>query len=267
MVRVPLLKIPSHGDGTATYRPIAMSMGKLFARAPVTVMDDVLAWLRRRPIQHHNLGPFRAEELRHELSQYMVAECTDEFCDGRSLIEFEKLVKGGLPYIRDVAVGSFTDFCETLLRMHRAFLSGPSNFRSQPISSMADRSGDSVFYPRSSTIVPQLARIHAHWQRYVYIEPGFAAVVAMTALVNLHPFIDGNGRVARLFFNWTINAGRRSPVYLPIYELSALSQCGFLIRLRQAQYYGEWLPLVCLLWRCATQLFAVSDRQLPSQGL
>jgi hypothetical protein len=48
--------------------------------------------------------------------------------------------------------------------------------------------------------------------RHVDGRPGFAAVVAITVLMNLHPFMEGNGRVGRLPLHWTLNRNRPQSV-------------------------------------------------------
>ena len=73
--------------------------------------------------------------------------------------------------------------------------------------------------------------------------------------MNVHPFGDGNGRVARVVFNWMMLERARRFAYLPLSELAALSDGGFLLRLREAQYFGRWNGLVQFIHLAASRLF------------
>lgn len=252
---IALLKLPAWDDGVASFQPLANRLQETFAKAPVDAMDSVIAWLQGQPIRHRDVGRFQWHELQHELSQYVAPNSTETFIDGRSLTEYKILRWSGWPSTNTIANATFQAFCEILKCLHSALGFADSKFRTQTAHTRRDRAGACTAYPGPEAIYPQLGRIYAHWKRHVHTEPGFAAVVAMTALLNVHPFNDGNGRVARLLFHWTINEGRESPLYLPIHELSALSQYGYLIRLRQATYHLNWRPLFSYLLMCSERLF------------
>jgi hypothetical protein len=252
---IALLKLPAWGDGVTSFQPLANRLWETFARAPASSMDSVITWLQGQPIRHCNVGQFQWYELQHELSQYVAPNSTEIFIDGRTLLEYQVLQQPGWPSIHTIADGTFQAFCEILKCFHDALGFSESRFRTQAAYTQRDRTGACTAYPGPEAIYPQLGRIYAHWKQHIHTAPGFAAVVAMTALLNVHPFNDGNGRVARLLFHWTINEGRDSPLYLPIHELSALSQYGYLIRLRQATYHLNWHPLFSYLLMCSERLF------------
>jgi len=69
----------------------------------------------------------------------------------------------------------------------------------------------------------------------------------MTALCNVHPFGDGNGRVSRLVFNALLRGPDDEGPYIPLHELGRVSRAGFLIAMRLAQYRNEWGMLASFL--------------------
>lgn len=249
---IALLALPEVGEEDSIWG-IARRLANAFQFAPDRAVKSTIAWLDGGPIENRDLGPFNRADLEHELSDYMADASTEVFHKGRSKIEFEMLVHSDLPAAESIV--NYEGFCKLLNYVKHATSPPPHGFRISSVSTVRDRNDNCVVYPSPDYILHQLSVIYNHWKRYRAIAPGFAAVVAMAALTNLHPFTDGNGRVARIVFNWTLNQNRAQPVYLPIYELSALSRCGYLVRLRQAQYHSKWVPLFQFLLLCSEKLF------------
>lgn len=252
--RANLLRLPADAEDESALQ-IARSLSSVF-RNPRAGMEMTSSWLASHPLRAGCLGSFEQSELNHELSEYFGNASSEVFIEGRSLGELRVLTHIGLPAVnQDI---DFQTFCDVLRLVKAATSEGQSEFRVQEIRTAPDRNGQCVAYPSASHIPEQLKRIHEHWVRHVPDEPGWAALVVMTALTNLHPFDDGNGRLGRILFNWTLNQRKEHVLYLPIYELAALSRGGYLIRLRQAQYHSQWEPLAHWLWLCAARLFLPS---------
>lgn len=258
-----LLALPEVGE-EGSIRSIARRLANAFQFAPDCAIKSTIAWLDGDPIANRDLGPFNRADLEHELSDYMADASTEVFHKGRSKIEFDMLVHSDLPAAESIV--DYEGFSKFLNCVKHATSPPPHGFRISSVSTVRDRNGNRIVYPSPNYVIPQLSVIYNHWRRYREIAPGFAAVVAMAALTNLHPFMDGNGRVARIVFNWTLNQNRARPLYLPIYELSALSRCGYLVRLRQAQYHSEWAPLFRFLLLCSERLFYDGSLNLDQRG-
>ncbi len=64
------------------------------------------------------------------------------------------------------------------------------------------------------------------------------ASVATVGLMNCHPFLDGNGRLARVLFNALM--GSTSQNYIPLYDFYNCSPGAHVLRIRQAELFGEW---------------------------
>jgi hypothetical protein len=215
-------------------------------------MRQISAWLALQPVRHRNLGLLRLEQLEHALSDYIVAAVSDASTDGRSMLELEVMKQ--LPPIESVR--NEDALMELLLLTHQRVSGDTEGFRRDDVRTRPDRMGNCVQYPPFNVIAPSLGQLYDHWCEYAMAKRGLAAVVTLAAVTNLHPFQDGNGRVARVLFNHLLNAGRDEPIYLPLHEIAALSRGGFLIRLRQAQYHAEWEPLLDFLASNAETLFA-----------
>jgi hypothetical protein len=246
------LRLPLDDETIDDCWPLADRLERAFDHAQTGALCQVSAWLARRPIRYRDLGPFQVEQLEHELSDYMAMAVSDAPSDGRSMVEFEVMKQ--LPPIE--SIGGEDALVELLLQLDRLLCGSSDGFRREDIQTRPDYLGNCVRYPSPEEIGPSLRRLYGHWREYAAVKPGLAAVVILAAVTNLHPFQDGNGRVARVLFNHLLNTARHEPIYLPIHEIAALSRGGFLIRLRQAQYYGEWRPLFGFLAQCAETLFA-----------
>lgn len=255
LVPARLMGLPEEGALSSETHMLADRLGALFTDACSSVMAPVLTWLGTGPVGRQDTGAFQVDELSHELSAWMASHVSETTGDGRTLLELGVLWDARLPTVDTVLSEGAEGFTRLVLLMHQMLVPGSTGYRIGAAGSTPDRKGVGIVYAPAEDIPGQLALLSEHWARHVDRRPGFAAAVAMTALMNLHPFMDGNGRVGRLLLQWTLNRHRPQPVYLPLHELSALSECGYLIRLRQAQYHGEWEPLFGYLVMVAERLF------------
>ena len=121
---------------------------------------------------------------------------------------------------------------------------GPGQVREINVGTMRDRQGGQVVFPDVRLISERVRELSIFFSKYWMSKPLIFATVMMNGVANIHPFLDGNGRVSRVLFNLLLNTSLRTNCYIPIYELSELSRGGFLIRLRDAQYNGNWGPLI-----------------------
>lgn len=138
----------------------------------------------------------------------------------------------------------------------------PATLRSSAVMLEADADGTRVeFGPWND--VP--ARLRLLWaaHRASALPASVRAIAALALLLNIHPLEDGNGRLARLLFQVTLNAGQADVLYLPLKEAIDVSDGGFEIRLRDAEVNANWAPL--LLW-FNTVFLAVSEAATASAG-
>jgi len=76
------------------------------------------------------------------------------------------------------------------------------------------------------------------------LNPAMKAVFMLVSLLNIHPFEDGNGRCARIWFNTMLEIGYGGRFMLPLRVFAEMSCGGFEIRMRDAEINGRWQPLV-----------------------
>jgi hypothetical protein len=127
-------------------------------------------------------------------------------------------------------VDDLEGFLELLRRRHHAMLAdrpeiGPGEFKTKP-----NRAGNTVF------VAPELVRgtLQKGLERFRALETPFARAAFITFLVSeVHPFADGNGRIARVMMNAELIAGGQHRIIIPtVYRddylgaLRALSRSG-----------------------------------------
>lgn len=115
-------------------------------------------------------------------------------------------------------------------------------FRDHEVSLLPDKAGNIVRFVPHFVARQQMIDLANHLQDW----PAPSAIrgaCAMAAILNAHPFPDGNGRTSRVMFN-SFCLGPGFPGYLPFFEVAAASLGGFEIRLRILEVRGDWEPLL-----------------------
>jgi len=181
--------------------------------------------------------------LRDELEAYLpeVPPRTAED-DAKGLREFA-VYSRMLPKL-----GSFGDvgkdgFLDLVLEVHRRLGAGGTQFRSGPVWTRRDSTGNALLYPQARDCPHLLERLHAFIVENRSANPVLCAVAAYVALIQIHPFSDGNGRTARTLFNLLISSELGLRHFVPLQTLIAPWRGGYIIKLRRAMYGGDLLPI------------------------
>ena len=144
---------------------------------------------------------------------------------------------------------SLARFKDLLCEIADAAGAGTSTFRTQPVGTVRDALGDFTVYPSHDLIGRQLARAH----QCIFANNGLGhvgtALTALVAILAIHPFSDGNGRVARITFHGLM--GVPPDAYMPLHEFAAVSRAGYLLSLREASYFQQWAPIATYIWQSA----------------
>lgn len=219
------------------YLSLQIALGRLSAA------DDpsVATWATRLSGLSLDRLP-RMHGLEHRLSPEMFARSPLDRLEPRTPGEIAVAQKSA-----DLLHESFQNggrgFIEALITAHELGTGLNSGLRTGGMRSLPDKLGSYVVFPEVETIAPGLERLCEFIKEHLEVCPAFAASVAMTSICNLHPFVDGNGRLSRLVFNGLATQRSRRATYLPLHELGRISRGGFLIAMRLAQYRSNWLSL------------------------
>ncbi len=127
----------------------------------------------------------------------------------------------------------------TLLEISRR-IGEHGNFRTSGVATSSDPAGRRVVFPNAEEIEGQL-ELFDHLRKTEGSAPKFYfALLALMLITNCHPFIDGNGRSARILFNALLSQNcEHVRVYIPVREFAEFSRGGYLIRMRQAEIRGD----------------------------
>jgi Fic/DOC family len=104
------------------------------------------------------------------------------------------------------------EFLHLLRSRHAMIMGGRPDKRPGFFKEAANRAGDSAF------VLPGLVAgtLHAGWERIGELDTAFERAVYVMFLVSeVHPFDDGNGRLARVMMNAELVAGMQSRIIVP----------------------------------------------------
>jgi hypothetical protein len=104
------------------------------------------------------------------------------------------------------------EFLQLLRSRHATILGGRADKRPGSFKEAANRAGESLF------VLPGLVTgtLCAGWERLAELDTAFERAIYVMFLVSeVHPFDDGNGRLARVMMNSELVAGAQSRIIVP----------------------------------------------------
>lgn len=102
----------------------------------------------------------------------------------------------------------------TILQIHKIILSGIDEMNAGFYRAVRVRiSGSQVVLPNPLK-VPELMQDFSNWLSEKHNNPIMAAIEAHYKLVTIHPFVDGNGRTARLLMNMLLLRNGYTPIII-----------------------------------------------------
>ena len=130
------------------------------------------------------------------------------------------------------SLGMYDPFsCDDLLEAHGIMMKGlvdeAGAFRSVP-AGVADSSGRIIHFGTLPQYVPQLMSELLAWLENTDVHPLVAGCVFHFELENIHPFIDGNGRIGRLWHTLILSKWNSTFAWLPVESI---------VHRRQKAYY------------------------------
>ncbi|MDP9115832.1 MAG: Fic family protein [Actinomycetota bacterium] len=130
--------------------------------------------------------------------------------DSHDLLGTYRIVND-LADMRTVATDA-NDFIQLLRSRHATILAGRPDKNPGMFKELPNRAGDTAF------VLPTLVdgTLRAGWSRLAELDTPFErAVYAMFLVSEVHPFDDGNGRVARVMMNAELVAGAQGRIIVP----------------------------------------------------
>ena len=141
---------------------------------------------------------------------------------------------------------SCAQFLDWLCQVHRgASVFAQSRVRSTQVFTTRDSRGVQTGFPDPRDVHRQLSLLSQALREWSDL-PAFRALLILVGVLAIHPFADGNGRVARACCNALLSEGTvgKSIPFRMIFEASA---GGFEVRLRDAAFNGNWAPIAIYL--------------------
>lgn len=250
---------PDWSQATSEVADLAARAQAHVLAAPPTMEARVRAWLEGAPLnlsRDWNLDP----ALRHPLSPWFAPDA-GAAREGRSLREWSVVDEFGGRLVTAIAAEDTADFVRGLATLASHGLRRRVVPRRRGVGTERDQSGRRVAFPPAASIADRMVLIHERLRA----PDGpviHQAVIALAAISNCHPFVDGNGRTGRMLFNALLRHGLARPrLYAPLHELTTLAGGTLTLAVREAELHGRWEPLFGFVERC---LFLMANDALPS---
>lgn len=207
----------------------------------------VRKWLASKAFDNQYADPISPVSLEHYLSEAYAAASLPSTSPllSKSLSEWKALsCEPRLPLPGEILCGQKETAFLNLLADLRRRLGLSIDFRSVIVGTEPDLLGNQVIYPHFFLVSLHIRRIFFAARSLFELNSSFAPIFLYVAILNLHPYSDGNGRLARALFNWAADSDGDHLYYCPLYECSAISRGGIIIRMRLAMYKNSWQPFI-----------------------
>lgn len=152
--------------------------------------------------------------------------------------------------------GDFHEFIALLRRRHAAFMEARPDKNRGAFKTKINRAGNTVF------VAPELVTGTLE-QGFAFLqglgEPFQRAVFMMFIISEVHPFTDGNGRVARIMMNAELIAGGQERIIIP-----TAYHTDYLGALKAIAHNAHTRPLIRMLGRAQEYTHAIDWRDLET---
>lgn len=122
--------------------------------------------------------------------------------DEKELLNYKKAMDFISKYIgkgNPITVGIIRELHKILVKDVRGEQAGPGNYRKVQNYVVNSRTREVIYTPPPPLEVPHLMKVFVEWLNKVEdLSPIFVAGISQFQFVHIHPFIDGNGRTARI---------------------------------------------------------------------
>jgi len=152
--------------------------------------------------------------------------------DAHDILGTWRIVGSAGEMTRSLHGAKFDEFLEVLRARHASIMEGRPEKRPGEFKTETNRAGLTVF------VAPELVRgtLRQGWEMLRSLRNPFKRAVFMMFLVaEVHPFDDGNGRIARAMMNGELVAGGQRRIFIPtsyrddyLLALRAISRRGFI---------------------------------------
>ena len=127
--------------------------------------------------------------------------------------------------------------------------------------------GTIVAYPPPRQIRWALGLISQEIALHPAARASEVAAFVMLACTTVHPFLDGNGRIARILFNLILRSQFPRLPYIAIKEITQFAQGDFLIAINRVHYQQDWAPLLRWLVAILDIHLAIGTGTAPAAGV
>jgi len=136
---------------------------------------------------------------------------------------------------------TFDDFIQLIKQRHLLLFAQRPEINAGEFKTETNRAGDTVF------VQPDLVRgtLLRGFDLYKGLEAGFErALYMMFLLSEVHPMVDGNGRISRIFMNAELVSNNQSRILIP-----TVYREDYLLNLRRLSRNDEPLPFISMMDR------------------
>ncbi|MDH4743509.1 Fic family protein [Sphingomonas sp. CBMAI 2297] len=179
--------------------------------------------------------------FRDDLAAYMAKSPLQEesWHQSRMLEEFQ-VYRACIRKTTDMSRDSLRDL---IMDIHTRSNIGGTRFRVGSVQIKPDNNNSVTIFPPAKEIEYILINLFKFIEDNISTKNALCAAVGYVGIVHAHPFSDGNGRTARVFYN-VLQAYSGSRHFISIRFLDSLSKGALTIKLRRAYLTGEWSSIL-----------------------
>lgn len=151
---------------------------------------------------------FEVEEAEKIIFENTIIKVRSE--DSHDILSTFQIISN--PLWMETVPQSFEQFVEILLHRHSLLMEARPDTFPGKFKEIANRAGNTVFV-KPDEVLGTLAK---GFEFYLQLNSGLAKAIFMMFLISeVHPFVDGNGRVARILMNAELDAAEQSRIIIP----------------------------------------------------